>query len=72
MSLPKGIHIGTSGWNYDGWKGGYKDEVLDEYARDCLNTRKSRRSVFCYFDNDEKTNAPSDAKRLIDHLRKIE
>ncbi|MFP4357732.1 MAG: DUF72 domain-containing protein [Puniceicoccaceae bacterium] len=39
MKLPSGIHIGTSGWNYDGWKGAFYPEkttgprMLDEYAR---------------------------------------
>lgn len=39
MSLPSGIHIGASGWNYDGWKGNFYPEgisgaaMLDEYVR---------------------------------------
>ena len=39
MKLPNGIHIGTSGWNYDGWKGDFYPEkiggarMLEEYGR---------------------------------------
>ncbi|MEX2606203.1 MAG: DUF72 domain-containing protein [Kiritimatiellia bacterium] len=39
MSTFKGIHTGTSGWNYDGWKGLFYpenihgDEMLSEYAK---------------------------------------
>ncbi len=50
------------------YKGHYHDDVLDRYARDCLNSRKSGRSVFCYFDNDEKACAPHDARRLIERI----
>lgn len=38
MHLSKGIHIGTSGWNYDGWKGHFYpekisgDRMLEAYA----------------------------------------
>lgn len=51
------------------YKGSYRDGVLDKYAQDCLNSRKSGRSVFCYFDNDEKACAPHDAKRLIERVK---
>jgi uncharacterized protein YecE (DUF72 family) len=50
------------------YQGSYKDDLLDKYAQDCLNSRKSGRSVFCYFDNDEKACAPHDAKRLIEQV----
>lgn len=105
--MPPGIHIGTSGWTYDGWKGVFypenigADAMLEAYAGrfgtvevngtfyslpkpetveawtsrvpedfiNCLNSRKSGKSVFCYFDNDEKARAPHDARRLIDRVR---
>jgi len=39
QGLPSGIHIGTSGWNYDGWKGSFYPDnsgqaaMLPEYSR---------------------------------------
>jgi len=32
MKLPSGIHIGTSGWNYDGWKGLFYPEKISGNA----------------------------------------
>jgi len=31
--------------------------------------RRSGRDVYCYFDNDKKVEAPSDARRLLERLR---
>lgn len=39
MKIAKGIHVGTSGWNYDAWKGGFYpektngDRMLEEYGQ---------------------------------------
>ena len=39
MEIPKGIHTGTSGWNYDAWKGDFYSEkiggtrMLEEYGQ---------------------------------------
>ncbi|HKK17240.1 MAG TPA: DUF72 domain-containing protein [Opitutales bacterium] len=66
------IYMRLHGPEEQAYKGSYKDEVLDRYAQDCLNSRKSGKSVFCYFDNDEKACAPHDAERLIKKIKDIE
>jgi uncharacterized protein YecE (DUF72 family) len=53
------------------YKGSYSDATLKSWARRIRNWRKEGRHVFCYFDNDQKSVAPFDAKRLM-KLLKIE
>ena len=74
-----GVLIGTSGWTYDGWRGrsiprtcpggrykdNYSDKTLRGWARDINRWTHEGRSVFVYFDNDQKSAAPQDAKRLM-------
>ena len=42
----------------------YPDRTLKAWARDVRTWRRQRRTVFVYFDNDQKSAAPQDAERL--------
>ncbi len=53
---------GPSGWYW----GSYSDETLGKWAHDIARWREEGRAVYCYFDNDIKSAAPEDARRLLD------
>ncbi len=62
----------TAGWVYirghgaDGrYAGNYSDDTLDDWARRIAAWRMQGRDVYCYFDNDIKSAAPTDAERLV-------
>ena len=42
---------------------------LRTWARHIRKWRRERRSVFVYFDNDQKSAAPTDARRLAEILQ---
>ncbi|GGE26915.1 hypothetical protein GCM10007276_00060 [Agaricicola taiwanensis] len=46
--------------------GHYSDETLKQWGDDVGRWRSGRRDVFVYFDNDQKTAAPKDARKLMD------
>jgi uncharacterized protein YecE (DUF72 family) len=48
----------------------YPDETLRAWARQIRKWRHQRRDVYVYFDNDQKSAAPQDAKRLR-HLLEV-
>jgi uncharacterized protein YecE (DUF72 family) len=48
--------------------GSYSDETLRRWADDIARRRAEGRAVYCYFDNDIKSAAPEDARRLLDLL----
>lgn len=50
------------------YAGRYKPATLHEWAASIKKWKRQRRTVYCYFDNDQKSAAPKDAKRLIDML----
>jgi uncharacterized protein YecE (DUF72 family) len=58
------------------YKDRYPKRTLEKWAADIKKWRKRRLDVYCYFDNDQKTAAPKDARRLAEmtekkaHLRK--
>ncbi|HEY7664049.1 MAG TPA: DUF72 domain-containing protein [Xanthobacteraceae bacterium] len=43
----------------------YSDRTLRAWARHIVRWRQQRRTVFVYFDNDHKSAAPADARRLM-------
>jgi len=51
------------------YKGHYSDRTLRAWARAIVEWRRQRRTVFIYFDNDQKSAAPADARRLMDMLK---
>jgi uncharacterized protein YecE (DUF72 family) len=51
------------------YKGNYSDAQLRGYARHIRKWRRARRTVYVYFDNDQKSAAPADAKRLMKLLK---
>jgi uncharacterized protein YecE (DUF72 family) len=47
------------------YKDHYPDKTLRAWARDIAKWKRQRRTVFVYFDNDQKSAAPKDAQRLL-------
>src|SRR5262249_12591938 len=56
-------------WRGHGPDGTYKDNYSDAQMRRLAGAiktwRRGRRTVYVYFDNDQKSAAPSDARRLM-------
>jgi uncharacterized protein YecE (DUF72 family) len=50
------------------YKDHYSDAALRNWARDIRTWREQGRTVYVYFDNDQKSAAPQDAQRLRDIL----
>jgi uncharacterized protein YecE (DUF72 family) len=50
------------------YKDNYPDKTLRAWARDVERWRRQRRTVYVYFDNDQKSAAPFDALRLMQML----
>jgi uncharacterized protein YecE (DUF72 family) len=48
------------------YQGSYDDKTLRDWARRIRGWQREGRDVFCFFDNDQKSAAPKDARRLID------
>jgi uncharacterized protein YecE (DUF72 family) len=46
------------------YAGHYSDQTLVEWAKKMKGWKRRGYDVFCYFDNDQKSAAPADAKRL--------
>jgi uncharacterized protein YecE (DUF72 family) len=52
------------------YKGHYSNKILRDWARKIVAWKRSRRDVYVYFDNDQKSAAPLDARllmTLVDH-----
>lgn len=47
------------------YRGRYREATLAEWARHFAKWRRQGRTVYCYFDNDQKSAAPKDAQRLM-------
>jgi uncharacterized protein YecE (DUF72 family) len=52
------------------YKDNYPDKTLRAWARDIRKWQRQRRTVFVYFDNDQKSAAPKDARRLIELIER--
>jgi uncharacterized protein YecE (DUF72 family) len=50
------------------YRGSYGDKTLRNWTRRIRGWQREGRDVFCFFDNDQKSAAPKDARRLIDLL----
>ena len=50
------------------YRGSYDDATLRTWARRIRRWRREGRDVFCFFDNDQKSAAPRDARRLIEFI----
>lgn len=44
----------------------YPKQTLDRWAESIARWRRKQLTVYCYFDNDQKTAAPKDAEKLIE------
>jgi uncharacterized protein YecE (DUF72 family) len=53
------------------YKGHYRVDVLQAWAKRIKSWRRQGCDVFVYFDNDQKSAAPADAQRLIDLIDPI-
>jgi len=58
------IYIRMHGPREEAYKGAYEESTLKEYTEKLFNWHKEGKAIYCYFDNDEKANAPQDAQRL--------
>jgi uncharacterized protein YecE (DUF72 family) len=52
------------------YRDNYPVKTLRAWARHIREWRRQRRTVFVYFDNDQKSAAPQDAKILTELLHK--
>jgi uncharacterized protein YecE (DUF72 family) len=52
------------------YRDNYPDATLKAWARDVKTWTRQRRNVFVYFDNDQKSAAPADARRLGELVEK--
>ena len=48
------------------YQGSYSTDALENWAQRIRRWRRGGRDVFCFFDNDQKSAAPKDARRLAD------
>jgi uncharacterized protein YecE (DUF72 family) len=48
------------------YKGSYSRRALSSWADRIAKWRSEKKSVYVYFDNDQKSAAPKDAARLVD------
>jgi uncharacterized protein YecE (DUF72 family) len=63
-------HVYWRGHGPDGtYKDNYSDAQLRRLARAITTWRRARRTVYVYFDNDQKSAAPADARRLLKLLK---
>jgi uncharacterized protein YecE (DUF72 family) len=62
------IYLRLHGPNPEAYTGSYDGRTLAAYARKIQGWLGEGKDVFCYFDNDQKAYAPSDARRLRDKL----
>lgn len=60
------IYMRMHGPEEHAYQGAYEDETLEHYAQKFIDWNKQGKAIYCYFDNDEKGQAPKDAKRLKD------
>jgi uncharacterized protein YecE (DUF72 family) len=51
------------------YKGSYSAVALRRWAQHIADWRNEGRAVYVYFDNDQKSAAPKDAKRLLSHFK---
>lgn len=58
------IYIRMHGPNEEAYQGAYEEATLLDYAKKFIQWQKEGKAIYCYFDNDEKANAPKDAQRL--------
>lgn len=50
------------------YRDNYSDPTLVRLASNIRQWRREQRRIFVYFDNDQKSAAPADARRLVAHL----
>jgi uncharacterized protein YecE (DUF72 family) len=53
------------------YKDRYPKRTLERWRKSIAAWRRKRLTVYCYFDNDQKTAAPKDAERLIELTRPV-
>jgi uncharacterized protein YecE (DUF72 family) len=51
------------------YKDRYSKKTLERWAEEITRWKRQRLTVYCYFDNDQKTAAPKDATRLMEMLK---
>ncbi len=51
------------------YKDRYPKKTLEAWARTIKQWRRKRLTTYCYFDNDQKSAAPHDARRLTEMIR---
>lgn len=64
------IYVRLHGPTEQAYEGAYDGRTLAGYAQKFIRWQKEGKSVFCYFDNDQKANAPKDAVKLMDSLER--
>lgn len=64
---PTARHVYVRGHGPSGrYAGSYSPTALAAWASRIKQWQRQRRAIYCYFDNDQKSAAPHDARRLIE------
>jgi uncharacterized protein YecE (DUF72 family) len=67
--LATASHVYVRGHGPDGrYRDSYPDKTLRKWARRIRAWQREHRRIYVYFDNDQKSAAPADARRLVDLL----
>ena len=61
------IYVRMHGPNEQAYTGSYDESTLIELAQKFINWHNEGKAIYCYFDNDQKANAPKDAQ----HMQKL-
>jgi uncharacterized protein YecE (DUF72 family) len=51
------------------YKDHYPEKTLRAWTRDIRKWKRQRRAVYVYFDNDQKSAAPADARKLLELVK---
>jgi uncharacterized protein YecE (DUF72 family) len=51
------------------YRGRYSKQTLEKWAAALADWKRRRHTIYCYFDNDQKSAAPKDAQRLTEMLQ---
>lgn len=64
------VYVRLHGPGERAYEGSYDGRTLAGFAKKFARWRREHLEIYCYFDNDQKSNAPFDARKLIERAEK--